>query len=369
MMNNSRHVRTAVLAMLAVISLHGSAAAQTEKAAPRVVIAPVTEKSLPLELDYIGNIRPVQSAEIKARVMGHIMSYHFREGEDVEKDQLLFTIDQRPYEAKLNTAKASLKQHQAELEFAKEEVARYSKLVDKGFVARETYDLYRRDVAVKESLVRSDEATIRRAELDMEYSAVKAPFAGRAGRRLVDPGNFVMAGGSDADTILVVINQIDPIKVEFAVPQPDLQPIRKAHGATPLALQVALGGDGETTHDGTLWLIDNQIDTGTGMILLHGMVDNPDHTLWPGQLVNVRVKVGTASKTLSVPSAAVFRGQQGPYVFTVGPDSKLEKQLVTLGRTLGHATIVTAGLKAGQHVVVEGSPGLQSGMVVQADGK
>jgi multidrug efflux system membrane fusion protein len=340
---------------------------QTKEQQRRVIVAPVVEKSLPLRLEYIGNVKPVLTAAIKARVMGYITSYHFREGEDVEKDQLLFTIDPRPYEANLDAAKSNLVHHQAELAYAQEEEARFAKLADQGWTTKEDYDRYVRNVAIKESLVKTDEAIIGRAQLDIEYSSVKAPFSGRTGRRLVDPGNLVVANGGPSDPTLVVINQIDPIKVEFAVPQQDLQHIREAHRSDPLDLEVLLGGDRETVLTGKLWLVDNKIDTSTGMILLHGMIDNPDQILWPGQYVKVRVRVGTSPSTLVIPSEAISLGQQGPFVFTVTQASKSKKQLVTVGRTVGSETVIKAGLQPGQKVVIEGQAGLQSGMAVRAE--
>ena len=239
--------------------------------------------------------------------------------------------------------------------------------MDKGWSTKEAFERFSRDVLVKESLVRADKAIIRRAELDIEYSSVKAPFSGRAGRRLVDPGNLVTANGTPSDTTLVVINQIDPIKVEFAVPQQDLRHIRDAHGKTPLDLEVVLGGDRETKLSGKLWLVDNTIDPSTGMILLQGTIENPDHILWPGHYVKVGVTLGTTPSTLVIPSEAIAMGQQGPFVFLVTPESKLKKQLVTVGRTVGPDTVVTAGLEPGQRVVIEGQAGLQSGMDVRAE--
>ena len=365
MPKNSGRIFLALLVLLAIAG--PGALGQSSDQPRRVLVAPVVEKSIPLQLEYVGNIKAAQSAAIKARVVGNVMSYSFREGEAVEKDQLLFTIDPRPYEATLDAAKAALAQHQAELAFAQKEEKRYGKLAKQGGVSQEAYDRFRSEVAVKKSLVSADKANIKHAELDVEYSAVKAPFAGRSGRRLVDPGNLVTVNGAPSDTTLVVINQIDPIKVEFAVPQQDLQHIRDAHSANPLDLEVALGGDRDTTLNGKLWLIDNQIDTDSGMILLDGMIDNPDQILWPGQYVKVRVTMGTSPNTLVIPSEAISLGQQGPFVFAVSEDSKLKKQLVTLGRAVGGDTLVTAGLKAGQQVVVEGLAGLQSGMAVQAE--
>ena len=355
------------LVLIAVGADRNGVLGQNEQQQRHVIVAPVVEKSLPLRLEYVGNVKPVQSAAIKARVKGYILSYHFREGEDVEKDQLLFTIDPRPYEAILESTKASLAQHQAELAYARDEETRYGKLADDGWVSKEDHDLFRRDVAIKESLVKADEAGIERAWLDIDYSSVKAPFAGRTGRRLVDPGNLVMASGGPADTTLVVINQIDPIKVEFAVPQQDLRHIQEANRADPLDLEVVLGGDRKTVLNGKLWLVDNEIDTATGMILLHGMIDNPDHVLWPGHYVKVGLTVGTSPNTLVISSEAISLGQQGPFVFTVTQDSKLKKQLVAVGRSVGNDTVITSGLKPGQRVVVEGPAGLRSGMEVQAE--
>ena len=227
---------------------------------PRVVVAPVVRRSVPLRLEYIGNIKAWESAEIKARVTGYVLSYHFREGENVKQGQLLFSIDPRPFKAVLDKAKAQLLKHQAELTYAREQVVRYRKLAKDEFISRDAYDGYRTSAAALKAQVAADRASIALARVNLDYCSIDAPFSGRAGQRLIDPGNLVTASGGLSDPILVVINRIDPIKILFAVPEKDLQRIRAANRPKTLAIEVTVPNDGNRLFSGELWLIDNRID-------------------------------------------------------------------------------------------------------------
>ena len=330
----------------------------------RVVAAPVSEKSVPLQLKYVGNMKALQSAAIQARVTGYVIAYHFREGEDVEEGQLLFTVDPRPFEAALLEAQAKLAADQAELAYALEQVVRYAGLADDEFLSRDAYDRFRTSAKTKQADVQADRAAIALAELNLEYTQIRAPFSGRAGQRLVDPGNLVTAGAKSGDPTLVVINQIDPIKVIFAVPEQDLPRIRESQSLT---LEVVVPGHSARTFAGEVWLLDNQVDTATGMIAMEGMLLNPGRLLWPGQFVKVRVGIATLPSSLFIPSAAISIGQVGPSVFTVTPESKVELRPIQTGVVVGDKTEVLKGVKAGERVVVEGRIGLQSGIQVEVN--
>ena len=332
---------------------------------PRVVVAPVVRRSVPLRLEYIGNIKAWESAEIKARVTGYVLSYHFREGENVKQGQQLFSIDPRPFKAVLDKAKAQLLKHQAELAYAREQVVRYRKLANDEFISRDAYDGYRTSAAALKAQVAADRASIALARVNLDYCSIVAPFSGRAGQRLIDPGNLVTASGGLSDPILVVINRIDPIKTIFAVPEKDLQRIRAANSAKTLGIEVIVPNDNNRVFSGELWLIDNRIDPATGMIEMEGKLPNQEGMLWPGQFVNVAIQIGTQSDTLTVPTAAIALGQRGPFLFTVSADGITEMRLIGTGESAGSDTIVTHGLKAGERVVVEGQVGLQSGMHVK----
>lgn len=329
---------------------------------PRVVVGPVVMKSVPLRLEYVGNIKPLESAAIKARVTGRVMAFHFREGTDVKKGELLFTIDPRPYEATLNQAKAKLARDEAKLAYAMDQVARYAKLAKDQFISQLAYDGYITNSQSLEAEVREDRAAIRLAQLNVDYCSIVSPFDGRAGIRLVDPGNLVTSRGGPSDPTLVVINQIDPIKAIFAVPEQDLIRIREAKN---VSLEVRIPGKANHPFPGKLWLIDNEVNTASGMIKLEGMLPNPERLLWPGQFVEVSLQISTLPNTILVPSEALSNSLVGTFVFVVGADSKVEKRRVETGSVAGNSTIVTSGLKAGEKVVVEGRIGLQSGMQVR----
>jgi membrane fusion protein, multidrug efflux system len=333
--------------------------------ARRVVVAPVVQRSVPLRLEYIGNMKAWESAEIKARVTGYVLSYHFREGENVKQGQQLFSIDPRPFKAILDKAKAQLLKHQAELTYAREQVVRYRKLAKDEFISRDAYDGYRTSAAALKAQVAADRASIALARINLNYCSIDAPFSGRAGQRLIDPGNLVTASGGPSDPTLVVIKQINPIKILFAVPEKDLQRIRAANRPKTLSIEVIVPNDGNRLFSGELWLIDNRVDPATGMIEMEGKLPNQEGMLWPGQFVNVAIQIGTQSDTLTVPTAAIALGQRGPFLFTVSDDGITEMRLIGTGESAGNDTIVTHGLKAGERVVVEGQVGLQSGMHVK----
>ncbi len=359
-----------VLSFVLAVSACTAKAEQSSKTAtkaPRVVVAPVVRKSIPLRLKYIGNIKAWERAEIKARVTGYVETYHFREGGEVTEGQLLFHIDPRPFKAMLDQAKAQLVKHKAELAYAREQVVRYKDLARDEFITRDVYDGYRTSAASLKAQVEADRAAIALAQINLDYCSIHAPFGGRAGKRMIDPGNLVTASGGPSDPTLVTINRIDPIKVLFAVPEKDLMRIRRVNreNTKALSVEVTLPAESEQAVKGELWLIDNRVDPATGMIEMEGKLPNTDGMLWPGQFVEVSIRIGTLPDTLTVPSAAIALGQHGPFVYTVSVDGKAEMRLVETGESVGGITIISKGLKTGERVVVEGREGLQSGVRVK----
>ena len=330
--------------------------------APRVVVRPVVQKSVPFQLEYVGNIKALENAEIKARVTGYVLSYHFREGEDVQEGQLLFHIDPRPFEAALNKAKALLVKNQAELEYARQQVTRYANLANEEFISQDDFNRLRTTVAAKEAAVKADQAAMALAQIDLDYCSILAPFDGRTGQRLIDPGNLVTGDGGPGDPTLVIINQMDPIKVLFAVPEKDFPLIREAKDPS---VDVIVPGHLKRVFPGKLWLIDNRINTKTGMIEMEGMMKNPERKLWPGLFVKVRIKTTTLPNALLIPNAAISRDQLGPFVFTITPQSTVEMQRIETKFVVGQETVIVDGLKSGQNVVIEGKNGLQSGVQVK----
>jgi len=364
------------------------------KARPQVPAVPVTvadvvEKSVPVQLTAVGNAQAYTSVGIKSQVNGQIMEVHFKEGQDVRRNNLLFTIDPRPFEAALRQTEAALLQRQAEvqqaqanlerdlaqLENAKVQEKRYRDLVDRELIAREQYDQLRTNWATLEATVQADRAAVENtraatraaqanvdaARLQLAYTAIRAPIDGRTGNLLVQNGNIVKAND---DNPIVVINQVHPIYVSFAVPDQHLSDIKKYFGAGTLRVVARLPRQQETLATGNLTFVNNTVDLTTAMIQLKAMFPNTDNALWPGQFLDVSL-VLTTRTAIVVPSQAIQPGQQGPYVYIVKPDQTVESRPVVLGTRLGAETIIEQGLRVAERVVTDGQLRLVPGARIE----
>lgn len=331
----------------------------------RVVVAKAIIQSVPLQLEYIGNMKANNSAAIKARVTGDVMAYHFKEGSHVSKGELLFTIDPRPYKAILDEAKAKLAQDKAELAYALNQVKRYKPLAKEEYISTDDFYNYQTQAAKLKAQVAKDGAAIHFARLNLNYCFVKAPFTGRTGPRLTDPGNLVESKGGTADPTLVTIKQLDPIKVIFAVPEKDLSLIREAHDEKALSMSLTPNGNPNHRVKGKLWLYDNTVNVDTGMIVMEGILPNPKEILWPGKFATVTLSIKTSKETVLIPTKAILLGQSGPYVYVVNKNNKTLFRILKTGRSYQDKTIVTSGLKVGEQVVTEGQESLQSNMLVK----
>lgn len=330
----------------------------------RVIIAKASKQSVPLQLDYIGNMKANNSAQIKARVTGDVMAYHFKEGSYVKKGALLFTIDPRPYKAILEEARATLTRDKAQLAYALNQVKRYKPLANEEYISTDDFYHYQTEAAKLKAQVASDKAAIDYAKLNYQYCFVKAPFSGRTGPRLTDPGNLVESNGGSSDPTLVNLKQLNPIKVVFAVPEKDLSLIREAHAHKNLSLSLVPNGNPNQRFKGKLWLYNNTVNIDTGMIVMEGILTNPNEILWPGKFATVTLSMQTGRDTVLIPTKAILLGQSGPYVYVVGDNKRTELRVLKTGRIYQDKTIVTSGLKAGEQVVVEGQETLQSNMLV-----
>jgi multidrug efflux system membrane fusion protein len=328
-----------------------------------VISGQVMARDVPLNLTGIGTIQAYNTVTIHARVDGELMNVAFHEGGDVKKGDVLAQIDPRPYQAALDNALATLAKDQATLNNAKRDLARYQDTAGKGYSSRQQLDTQGMTVEGTAAQIQADQATIENARVQLGYTTIVSPLDGVTGIRLIDQGNIVHAGDA---TGLVVVTQLQPISAIFTLPQSELPQVTAARAKGTLSV-VALDGDGVTELDqGTLTLVDNQIDPTTGTIRLKASFPNDRHTLWPGQFVNVRLQIGAVHDGLTVASRVIQRGPKGFFAFVIKPDNTVEMRPVETGQDDRGQILVTKGLNAGEHVVVDGQLRLQPGTLVQA---
>ncbi|MBI5057621.1 MAG: efflux RND transporter periplasmic adaptor subunit [Nitrospirae bacterium] len=349
--------------LLSLSACSNDKAKQPLKAAPvPVTVGTVVQKPVPVQLRAIGNAEAYSTVGIKAQVGGTLMRVHFKEGQDVNKGDLLFTIDPRFYEAMLKQAEANLAKDSAQLEHARVEVRRYEDLVKKGYVAQEQYDQIRTNFAALEATVNADKAAVENALLLLKYCYIYSPVTGRTGSVISYEGNLIKA---NADTSMVVINQVQPIYVTFSVPQHDLAEIKKYMAIEKIKVQAVIGKDDADPVEGVLTFVDNTVDTATGTIKLKATFTNQEKRLWPGLFVSVTVILTSQPNAVVVPSQAVQTGQKGTYVFIIKNDQSAESRPVSVDRSLDGETVVSGGLRAGETVVTDGQLRLVSGAKVE----
>jgi multidrug efflux system membrane fusion protein len=328
-----------------------------------VTSARVTARDVPLALTGIGTVQAYNTVTIRARVDGELVDVAFHEGSDVRKGDVLARIDPRPYQAALDNALATLAKDQAALANARRDLTRYQDTAGKGFSSRQQLDTQTMTVQTAEAQIKADQAMIETAQVQLGYTTITAPLDGVTGIRLIDQGNIIHAGDAGG---LVVVTQLQPISVIFTLPQSELPLIAAARAKGTLDA-VALDGDGATELDrGALALIDNQIDPATGTIKLKANFPNGQRTLWPGQFVNVRLRIGIVPGGLTVASRVIQRGPKGFFAFVIKPDNTVEMRPVETGQDDRGQVLVTKGLSAGERVVVDGQLRLQPGTAVQA---
>jgi membrane fusion protein, multidrug efflux system len=315
-----------------------------------VTVAPVMQETVPIRLQGIGNVEAYQTVALKARVDGQIMTVNFREGDPVKKGEVLFRIDPRPYEAALRQAEANALRDAAARDQARSQDRRYQDLLEKNFVSKEAYAQIRTNAETAAATARASEAALENARLNSEYCTIASPLDGYVGKVLLQAGNMVRA--NDANP-LAVINQVRPIYVNFAVPERDLPEVRKYRAAGPLTVETVPDA-GTAPVQGKLIFVDNAVDPSTGTIRLRAQFENADAALWPGQFVNVSLRLTEQTDAIVVPSVAVQNGPAGQYVFVVGADLVADLRKITVLRTDGERTIVATGLQKGERVVTRG---------------
>ena len=325
-----------------------------------VLVGLAERRDMPIVLDALGTVQAFNSVTIKPVVDGPLVAVNFTEGQMVRKGDVLARIEPRAFQAALDLAMAKQAQDEALLANAKVDLARYQRLASNNFTSAQQSDTQRALVAQYEALVRQDQAQIDTARSNLDYTMIMSPLDGRAGVRLVDQGNIVHA--SDP-TGLVVITQLQPIFVVFTLPQQSLPVVANAMSVgQPTVLAMPQGGGRSTVLDsGKLTVLDNQVDPTTGTIKLKASFPNRDSRLWPGGFVGVRLQVDTAKDAVTVPPAAVQRGPRGAFVYVLGDDNTVTRQIVRTGYEDEQATIVLEGLNGGEKVVTDGASRLSDG--------
>jgi membrane fusion protein, multidrug efflux system len=390
-----------------------------EKTRPSVPVnvATVIQKDVPVQLRVVGNVEAFSVVSLRSLVEGELWKVYFKEGQDVKKNEPLLAIDPRPFEATLrqveanlerdqalvqqaeanltrdlaqvNQAEANLNRDLAQAKNAEEQAKRYAFLAEKGYVAKEQYEQVRTNseslaatvqadraaIANAEAALRADKAALENAKavvrasraavetarIQLGYCSIRAPISGRTGSILVQQGNIIKAN----DVPIVVINQINPIYVTFALPEQNLPEIKKHMAGGDLKVEAVIPGDEKLPEPGILTFVDNAVDTATGTIRLKGTFANQAKRLWPGQYVNVILTLTIQANAILAPSPAIQNGQEGPYVFVVKPDLTVEPRPVAVNRTLDGLTVVARGLQPGETVVTSGQLRLVAGGKVE----
>jgi multidrug efflux system membrane fusion protein len=317
-----------------------------------VLVAKVFATNVPVQIDPppVGHVMPVSTVTVHSQIGGIINTVHFKEGDEVKSNALLFTIDPRPTQAALDQARANLERDSGQLEYQKANYARDQKLLAAKIISQDQFDTdtASRDAAL--GTVAADKAAITNAMLNLEFTEIRAPIDGKTGSLQAYAGNVVKA----PDDILLMINQIHPIYVQFAVPEQFLPEIQKQMREKTLKVSVTFQNMTVPPPQGDLTFVDNAVDMTTGTILLKATFPNDDDALWPGQFVNVTLTLSELTNAVVVPSQAVQVGQSGQFIYVVNADQTVEMRPVQTGITFNNKTVVTKGLKVGETVVTDG---------------
>jgi multidrug efflux system membrane fusion protein len=334
-------------------------APQTPPPAPVTVVKAIT-KDVPVLVSAVGSVEPINSVAVKSLIDGQILESLVKDGDQVEANQLLFRIDPRPAEAALRQAQAQQARDEATLAQARSQVKRYEAIADKGYISADQMEQYRTNLEAAAAAVKVDQANVAAAKVTLGYTEIRSPIAGRIGRILIQPGNLVKANDVNP---LVVINQIEPIYVSFALPGSQLGPVLLAERESALSVTATVAGVARPV-EGKVAFVDNAVDTTTGTVKVRAEFANPDRLLWPGQIVSVSLTLGKDRGVVVLPDRAVQNGPDGTYVYVVKPDKRAEQRSIADARTVGNEAVIRSGLAAGETVVLDGQSRVEDGAVL-----
>lgn len=362
---NRNLTQPAMMAGILAAVLLAGCTTKTAQTAPNftvpVTVAKVALKTVPIELTAIGSAEASSNVSIKAQVNAVLDDVHIKEGQFVNKGDLLFTLDARPFEAALAQAQANLARDKAQAELNEVQAQRYEQLYKAGVAAKEQFDTMQANAAAQEAAVHADEAAVESARLQLEYCKIYAPISGRTGALQVYPGNIVKQNDVP---VLIVINQVNPIFIDFSIPEQYLGTVQKFMAQGKLSVQATPYGDTQP-ETGYLTFVDNTVDNTTGTIKLKATFENADHRLWPGQFSTVLLRLAEDENATVVPTQAVQTGQSGDIIWVVNSDSSVDQRTVKVGRTVGTDSVILSGVQAGETVVTDGQLRLIKGMRVQ----
>jgi multidrug efflux system membrane fusion protein len=335
-------------------------AAKPQSAGAPVRVATVASRTMPVELQAIGNVEAISTVTIKAQISGQLVGVHFKEGDFVKKGQLLFTIERPPFEAALRQAEGTLAKDEAQALNTKLDAERYRGLGKEGVVSKQQVDAAGAAANAMAATVAADKAAVETAKINLEYTSIYSPINGRTGTVGVKEGNLVKANDVP---ILVTINQIEPIYVSFAIPEQQLAELKQYSNTKSLKVDATPQG-GSQHFQGRLTFIDNSVDLTTGTIKLKATFDNAAHVLWPGQFADVNMTLKSQPNAIVVPTAALQTSQNGTYVYVVDENLTAKQQPVKVGWNVGEDTVIAFGLQPGQRVVTDGQLRLTPGAKV-----
>jgi membrane fusion protein, multidrug efflux system len=357
-----------IVTAVTVAACSGTAAVQPRQdtaAAVPIAATLAVRKAMPLDVHVVGAVEAYSTVAVRAQMTGELTSVNFQQGADVQAGDELFTLDRRPLEAALLQATANLERDSAQAANATAILERFEELNRRGIVSREQRDTARTGVATIEATLASDRAALENAKVQLQYATIRAPISGRTGALMVNAGNLVRANDQAP---LVTINQVTPIYVSFAVPERLLPDLRRYMALGSLRVEAGSASGEGPVASGRVTFVDNAVDQTTGTIKVKGTFPNDDRWLWPGQFVNVSVRLATEAAAIVVPSVAVQTGPEGPYVYLVKADETVEMRAVTVARVAGAETVIKDGLAAGDTVVTDGHLRLVPGSKVSQRG-
>ncbi len=348
---------TPALLTLALL-LAGCSTGKVQSAAPAgagrppapVVVSTAEQRDIPLQILAIGNVEAYQTVQIRSMVNGQIAGVHFKEGQDVRRGDLLFTLDKRPFQATLDQAIGNLKRDEAQLANSELQARRYTDLEKQGIVSRELGELQRTQEQSNSAAVQADKAAVESARVQLSYADIRSPIDARTGAVLIHLGNLVKANDTP---YLVQLNQVQPIYVTFSVPETGLDEVRR-FAANHLKVLAYAKGTTTDAAEGTLTFIDNGVDPQTGTVKLKATFTNKDRKLWPGEFVDVVLNLSTQKDMVVVPTKAIQTGQQGDYLFVVKNGNTAEARPIVTGGSYKNLTLISKGVAAGETVIVDG---------------